>query len=444
MMKSTGRLSVSAARLASTIAPETKGEPAEETGEVGELCLNPGALTEKKVLIEGLGNGPTADVPAFGFAWIGSDATGQAEATGHAQKTDKKEKSSAGWKRLFGAKKIKQEPPLAERVVEKERTTYRLRNEFFEAAIDPITGAVRAIHDYTHRANRLAEQIAMRLPRSRRPATGDDDEAAYTVMAADRIEIDSTGPNVGRLTIEGRLVDRQTGTAVARFEKRLTARRGSRVLEMDVQITPDWMPEGNPWDSYYGVRFAWGDATADLVRDVQLAGEPTEAVRLESAHRVEIHSEKFQTTILPGGLPYHRRFGLRKMDTLLVVPGERARRFRLGIGIDLPSSSRSAMAFLGPELPAFSVACPKSQSGVFFHFNRRNVVATRWEPMVEEDGRVSGFRVRLLETEGKTTELGIDPFRPVGSAVRTDFLGMPESEPLAVENGGVKVPIEAV
>ena len=55
-----------------------------------------------------------------------------------------------------------------------------------------------------------------------------------------------------------------------------------------------------------------------------------------------------RTTLLCGGLPYHRRLGDRKLDTLLVVRGETARSFRLGVGIDVPHPVAAAIEFLSP------------------------------------------------------------------------------------------------
>ncbi|MEX2025883.1 MAG: hypothetical protein WEH44_01260, partial [Pirellulaceae bacterium] len=67
-----------------------------------------------------------------------------------------------------------------------------LRNEFFEAIINPTTGALAAIHEYQARGNRLSQQVALRMPGAKqRPGDThrDPDEAAtYSVMAADAIE----------------------------------------------------------------------------------------------------------------------------------------------------------------------------------------------------------------------------------------------------------------
>src|SRR6185437_16114922 len=39
-----------------------------------------------------------------------------------------------------------------------------LRNEFFEAIINPTTGSLAAIHEYKSRGNRFSQQLALRMP----------------------------------------------------------------------------------------------------------------------------------------------------------------------------------------------------------------------------------------------------------------------------------------
>ncbi|GAG18455.1 unnamed protein product, partial [marine sediment metagenome] len=69
-----------------------------------------------------------------------------------------------------------------------------------------------------------------------------------------------------------------------------------------------------------------------------------------------------------------------------------------------------------------TAAPPRGGSGWLFHLDCRNVVATRWEPLVEGD-RPVGFRVRLLETEGCSARLRIRSFRAVRSAQKINPAG---------------------
>ncbi|HBO44857.1 MAG TPA: hypothetical protein DD670_13190 [Planctomycetaceae bacterium] len=376
-------LGEAARRMARALAGKPDSAPA------GRLSLNPCSFGRQTANVE---------IPGMGFVWVDPKAMAEQPAD---------EPTIA--KKLF-RRKNRPRPLMAEENV--------LRNDLFEATLDPTTGAIHAIHDYRTRGNRLAVQLALRMPEARGP---DDDETAYTIMAAERIEAENDGRREGRLVVGGRLVDRR-GNRVAGFVQTLVARRGCPVLEMDVELQPDQEPGPDPWRSYYAVRFAWDDASAELHRSVNLTSWPTEADRFESPQFVEIRNERRRTTLLTGGLPYHRRFGLRKLDSLLIVRGETARRFRLGIGIDLPHPIAAAVDFLTPRLAAIESPRPPRDSGWLFHVDAPNVLATGWEPLVHE-GRLDGFRVRLLETEGLGTRLRLRSFRSPRAARQTDFLG---------------------
>jgi alpha-mannosidase len=418
------------------------------------------------------------DLPGMGFAWIGLGA-------------EKQPSPESGWKRawLFG-KKHKIAPPLAE-----ENT---LRNEFFEAIIDPHTGAIRAISDYRGRHPRLAQQIALRMSHA-----GEQDPAGdvpYSIMSADEIHITSPGPVLGEIVSSGKISDRK-GCRLAGFKQTARTWSGSRVLELEIELDIDRQPGPNPWNSYYACRFAWSDETSKLFRGVNLTTQPTELTRLESPHFIDVRTDSLRTTILCAGLPYHRRIGPRKLDTLLIVQGETARRFRLGVGIDLPNAMTAALGFLAPKTIYFPSASPPMKHGWLFHLDHRNVIATRWEPIfmsplpledspiksplplgegqgegrvARDDNRVQGsgfrvqdsgfgvqgstpsadirppasglrpvigFRVRLLETEGHHARLSIRCFRPIASARMID-VNNPSPMALSIEGDRIIVPVE--
>jgi alpha-mannosidase len=235
------------------------------------------------------------------------------------------------------------------------------------------------------------------------------------------------GPMVGRVVSRGRLVDRR-GKRIARFTQTMIARRGSPVLELEIELELKRLPEPEPWKSYYAVRLAWSDETIDLLQGVGLSGQPSEGKYLEAPHFLEIRSPKTRLAVLSAGLPYHRRFGFRKLDTLLVVHGETARKFRLGIGVDVKYPAVAALNCIAQPSELY---CRPSVAGApwgwLFHLDARNVLATHWEPVCA-DGRVTGFRVRLLETEGRTCELALRSFRTLASAQKVDFLGQSQSE----------------
>ena len=162
-----------------------------------------------------------------------------------------------------------------------------------------------------------------------------------------------------------------------------------------------------------------------------------------------------RTAILAAGLPYHRRRGLRKLDSLLMVRGETARRFRLGIAIDVRRSDGSGLGFCRPvadhgymEQGAGShpegtrgeqdVRLPTS-SAWLFHLDSRAVVSTHWAPIIEGSA-VAGFRVRLLETQGRHAPLVLRSFRTVQSAQKAGGGDRPPVD-LTVEGDRITIPL---
>jgi alpha-mannosidase len=413
----------------------------------GLLVLNPWSVARRSwVEAAGLGGLPTVgapvravapldrgcqvavDVPAMGFAWVDPGAGQPAPP-----------RPRRRWLQNLWSRKKPQQPPMAAKLLVRDQPVYVLRNEHFEARINPATGAIRALHDYYSRGIRLAQQLALRMPDPslRDEGLEEGPDTDYSVMAADEVKVTCSGPIVGEVVSRGRLMDRQ-GHRLAGFVQTSRVRRGSRVLELEVQLDVDRQPGPDPWDSYYAVRFAWGDMTADMVRSVNQASRPTDAKLLEAPHYIDLRVDKVRTTILTGGLPYHRRFGLRKLDTLLAVRGETARSFRLGVGIDLTHPAPAAMDFMAPRTAVVERACPPTTStGWLFHVDARNVIATAWMPLASE-GRVEGFYVRLLETEGRRAETVLRCFRAVQSARRVDFAQQPPVE-LPVQDDRVKL-----
>jgi alpha-mannosidase len=320
-----------------------------------------------------------------------------------------------------------------------------LRNEFFEAVINPTTGTLGALHEYKSRGNRLSQQLALRSPGPKQKP-GDtyrdpDETAVYSVMAADSLETTIATTTLGEIVARGRLLD-LNGNRLAGFTQTYRLWRGSRVLHLEIEIDPAEEPKADPWNSYYCARFAWADEGAELFRTQHQTRQPCSEKRFESSHYIDIVSEKASTTILTGGLTFHRRHKHRMLDTLLVSRGERPRRFRLGIGVDLAHPLHEAIGLLIPPVVVPNVPAPASGStGWLMHLSSRNVVATHWEPL-DEGGRAAGFRVRLLETEGRPASLALSAFRPVRSARTVDFLGNTLAD-LVIEEGKIKLELAA-
>ncbi len=353
------------------------------------------------------------DVPPMGFAWVAPGG------------------------RRSRAKKADQ--PLADECI--------LRNEFFEALIDPTTGGLRAIRAYNSRGNRLSQQIAFRLGgRKRRKdgaeREGSDDSSAYSVMAADSIKTTIATPALGEIVARGRLLDRR-GNELADYQQTYRMWRGSRVLHLEIELEPKVECKRDPWGSYYAARFAWATESANVYRSVNQTRQTAKAKRFEAPHYIEIDEGTDRTTILSGGLPFHRRQGLRMLDSLLVVRGEQCRKFQMGIGIDLKHPMQDALSLLTPTAMTCQTAPPPSPGGSswLFHVDSRNVTATFWEPLVE-DSHATGFRVRLLETGGRTAKAKLSTFRPVASARQLNLNGESLGD-CQLEDGQIQIRLAA-
>lgn len=322
-------------------------------------------------------------------------------------------------------------PLLAEDMRDRENLVV-IRNEFLEATINPTTGAMQSLKDYGKRGNRLSQQLALRVA-GKRGHVGQswqdpDESAEYSVMAADSVEVTAATTAYGEVAVSGRLMDRE-GNLQAKYRQTFRLWRGTRVLHLEIELNPAVDPAADPWNAYYACRFAWGDETAELFRGVNQTRQKANRKQLEAPLYIEINTGEVQTTVLTGGLPYHKRIGDRMLDTLLSVRGERQKTFHLGLGVDLPQPHNEAIGMLAPAALAYQTAAsPQSgDSSWLFHIDARSVVATHWEPVFDADAIV-GVRVRLLETSGRAARARLAAFRPVSSARLLDFNGQSRGE----------------
>ncbi|MEX0978184.1 MAG: hypothetical protein WDZ48_05005, partial [Pirellulales bacterium] len=328
------------------------------------------------------------DVPAVGFVWIEPAQASQANA---------------------------REKPLAA-----ENT---LGNEFFEAKISRATGGIQSLYNYSQRGNQLSQQIAFR--------TSGSGEAAYTAMRATSVEVTASCPAYGEITSTGALVD-AAGRQMATFRQTTGVWAGSRVIQVTMELSDVEEPRPDPWNSYYAARFAWPDENIQLWRGVSLARQKTQAGRIEAPEFIDLDNGAGTLSILTGGLPYHRRSDPRMLDSLLVVRGETARRFEMGIGVDLSHPAAAALELITPSALYDETAPPATRSsGWFFHSGAKNVVATHWQPLLGEappdpataKRPIRGFKARLLEIAGNPGRVPLHAFRRVATARQVDFLG---------------------
>ncbi|MBR4833448.1 MAG: hypothetical protein IKU86_03830 [Thermoguttaceae bacterium] len=316
---------------------------------------------------------------------------------------------------------------------------YVLRNEYFEIKVDPTTGSVRRLTTFNvdapvvsngllrhpSRGNRFAWDVALKLPGSLRRddcRSTEDSGYGYTVSAADKISVLASGPAIGRLRVDGRLVA-PNGEKAADFTQILTIRRESRIIEVDAEITPLISVDETPWESYYGVRFAWKDGLADLYGGVGATLIWTGRDYLQAPECVDVRSEEnIGITVLSAGLPYFKRAGDTRLDAVLIPTGETRRRFRFGVGVDLDRPHRAALEFA--DVPPFALADvprPKRLAATSFSSSEGAVQILERRAILNAAGDYVGTRLTALETVGAKTTTTFKAALPIERVEFVDF-----------------------
>ncbi len=255
-----------------------------------------------------------------------------------------------------------------------------VRNEFFEAEIDPATGGLRGLWDHRTRVSRLGQQLVFN---------------PGSTMRASEVKVISTGPALGEVVSEGSILGEQE-QVLAGFRQRFRAWLGRPILELRIEILPEQPPAGYPWHAYYGARFAWRDERTTLLRGVNGVGYITSHTRPESPDYLEFRSGRQSTVLFPGGLPFHQRHGSRMLDVILVPEGEKAQAFDLALGLDREYPLHTALGMVTPvPLVPVSKGPPHvGTSGWLFHLDASNLLLFGLRPA---PGDEDGIRVRMLE-----------------------------------------------
>ena len=344
------------------------------------------------------------DVPALGFAWADTPTTPKP-----APKT-----------------------PLASKTL--------LHNGLFEVHINEETGGIQTIKGFARSPNRLSQQLAFRFESPHQIGTyenGDPVRASYSNMVCNSIEVTRRDAVVGEVQSTGQLTDPRDNSKLADFQQTVRVTHGSPFVTIDIELSNlDHFPQGNPWLTYYGCRFAWNDSAAALTRSVFGQAHGFSGERFESPHYLEIASDDLRTTIISHGLPFHRKTDMRMTDSLLVVESEDQRHFRFTIAIDQKYPQQAALHAMTPPL-VLPTSKPKAgTSGWFAQLSSKNVVVTEYPQFVVPNE--STFTLRLLETEGRATTAKLAFFKPAKAAMKTDFHGN-ERQQLVVDEGVVTI-----
>lgn len=396
------------ARLAESLAGgvESPAGRKDATEPAGVLAVNLGS--QERTLCFALGRGQdaagrepappdrfVANIPPLGFAW---QAAGSAASP----------------------------VPLA------EGTT--LRNEYFEVHINQQTGGIASIHDYRRRSNRLSQQLAYRFS----GAASSAEESQYTRMVADGVRITAATDACGEITSQGRLLDHRE-QVVANFRQSTRVQRGSRLIELTIEILGEGDRGAVGSDGYFAARWAWRNEPAEVRRSLHGASFPTSKRRVPPTEFLEILEDDGRLVVYSAVPAGHLRSRGNRLDTFLPREAIDAGRARLALGIDVEGGAGAwSDEWQMPPLVCATSAAPSVQRGErawWFHCSSRRVRWTAVAPL--RDGR-SGFTARLHEPAGRYVQATVEAYRPIRSARRTNLHGTPQIE-LPVRDGRIEL-----
>ena len=242
-----------------------------------------------------------------------------------------------------------------------------VRNEFFEAEIDPATGGLRGFWDQRTRVSRLGQQLVF--------------NPGSTMLRANEIRVVSAGPALGEVVSEGTILGDQE-QVLATFRQTFRAWLGRPILEIRIEIQPIQPPAGYGWHAYFGARFAWRDEKALLLRGVNGTGYVTTHTRPETPDFLELRSARQSTFIFTGGLPFHQRHSTRMLDVILIPEGEKTQTFDLALGLDREHPIQTALGMVTPPVlvPVTKGPPHVGSSGWLFHLDAPNLLLTTLRP----------------------------------------------------------------
>ncbi len=327
-----------------------------------------------------------ATVPAFGFGWVGFESSGSGP---HAPSDSLK------------------------------ATGREIRNESIRIEFDPNSGGLRGVMAAGETEPRLAQKLVV---------VGLSGVEAHDCRAeAGGFKIDTGGPAVLVGTSEGSIVHPEGDRTLVKFRQRIRLWTGRPMANLEIElleIDPELLvtiQQGPAWSRYIGCRWAWPDTNATLRRSSMLQAQETLTTRPETAEFFEINARRNRTSLIFGGLAHHQRHGDRMLDTILVAGREQARRFEIGIAMDLEHGFQAVLDLINPPiaLPLPASSAPSVPTGWLFRLDARSVVVTRIEPATIEGGG-PGIAFHLLETSGGSVRARLRMFREPVAARQTD------------------------
>ncbi len=303
-----------------------------------------------------------------------------------------------------------------------------VRNEFFEAEIDPVTGGLRAFRDLRTRINRLGMYPVFN-PGSK--------------SVAKSVTVTVCGAALGEIVAEGQLLD-EHNAVLANFKHRIRAWVGRPALEMSLEFDVVHQPTGYPWHAFYGLRFGWRDERAALFRGVNGSSAITTYTRPVSPDFLEIRLAKERTFVFTGGLPFLQRHGTRMADAILIPECEEGRKFELLLAMDrdYPMPTAFGWASPSPVVATEKGPPPMGTSGWLGHLDLPSLLMTSLRPCDPTEGMGRAVAARFIETAGFGGTADLRFAKDVAHAGTIDGEGQ-ALQTLTVADGGVPLEFSA-
>jgi alpha-mannosidase len=295
-----------------------------------------------------------------------------------------------------------------------------LRNEFFELEIDQRTGGIRRLRTHGARTTLLSQQLAILVDPTRE--SEDEPLSGFARMQAEKVSFDSSQPLTANCQSEGNLVFGEE--TWARFRQQISINRGIRTIEFDVEIELLRELDGRPWQQYVCSRLAWGDEPLGRYRGLHDTHQPVRLEKFLAPSYLHVDNGHTPLTFFSDGLAYHRQSQLRVLDSLLIVRGESARRFRfaVGVGIETPHLTASQRHSDCLAIP-LEANTPSQQR--FFHLASKNLLVVDSAPTFTPTGNCNGAILRFRESVGASGQAALYAPVKLKGAKLLDLSGKP-------------------
>ncbi|MGB7329206.1 MAG: hypothetical protein WBD31_30270 [Rubripirellula sp.] len=340
------------------------------------------------------GTGSTVDIPACGFVTLRS-GTGKGDRSGMT--------SVRTWMRN---KWLGNPTSIA---MTSSAQGGRLQNEFLEATIHPESGGISGVYSGVTRGNRFSMRLVA-------VGLAGQSEKTETQMKCDKLRVTESTLAKGVIEATGRITNDQD-KVLAKFAVTYTLQRGSRVIRVSGDITPETDFADDPWTSYLAARVAVASDASTcrvLLRDKVHRGGGR---RLVSPLGLLVDEVDRQTTIGSAGLAFHRKVDQRFFDTILSVQGETQPAFTLHYGFDVSNPIAIAKSMIaGPIEVQVDASENTPDIGWMVHSAPKDLSISSMDVFRRSDGKLAAM-IRVIQTRPKACKATLRFFRDVRFAV---------------------------